>query len=188
MNSFMTLRIIVTCKGFYYIAYIYRVSLIWDLFLNLTISLLNPWEFLIIHPQFCSPSGPVKLHLLPAQSSHQKKIKQSNQNKTGKQKTTKQNKKTSLLLHFSHLSNTSFVLVVFGALVFQSIPFCPISFTCKYSLQWVIDFVQGLWVLVYHHHWIFTKTPLGYPTVIPSHGDPEVLLHRTSPFMSSSRS
>lgn len=66
-------------------------------------------------PQFCSPSSPVVASPYPCTTLPPKL---NNQNKTGKQTN---NKTIPLLPHLSHLSNTSFVLVVFGALVFQSI-------------------------------------------------------------------
>lgn len=35
----------------------------------------------------------------------------------------------------------------------------------------VVVQVQGLWLLVSHQYWTLTQTPLGYPTVAPSHSD-----------------
>ncbi|KAL6088694.1 hypothetical protein STEG23_010725, partial [Scotinomys teguina] len=61
-------------------------------------------------------------------------------------------------------------------------PLCPISSTHKMYIA--MSLVQGLW------HSIITgpstKTPLGYPAVVLSHGDPAVTVHRTSPFTHSS--
>lgn len=47
-----------------------------------------------------------------------------------------------------------------------------IIFTCKHSLQWVIELVHSLWSLVHYHHGTLNKTPLWYPAVTPSNGDP----------------
>jgi hypothetical protein len=40
---------------------------------------------------------------------------------------------------------------------------CPNSSTCKCSLQWVIDLVQGLWFLLHYQYWSLPWTPLRYP-------------------------
>ena len=33
---------------------------------------------------------------------------------------------------------------------------CPHIFICKCSLQWVMDLVQGLWLLLHHPYWVLT--------------------------------
>ena len=38
-----------------------------------------------------------------------------------------------------------------------------LSTLCKYSLQWIIDLVWGLWLLLYYQYWILTWTPHTYP-------------------------
>ena len=43
--------------------------------------------------------------------------------------------------------------------VFHNIPMRLHSLICKCSLQWVIDLVGGLWLLLHYQYWIFSRTP-----------------------------
>lgn len=58
----------------------------------------------------------------------------------------------------------------------HSTPFCPKSFTWKFSLQWVVDLVQRLWFLVHLQYSPFTETSLEYSAVALSHGDLVVMV------------
>ena len=54
-----------------------------------------------------------------------------------------------------------------GDAVFYAIyPFVQSSFPYKWSLQWVVGLVQGLWLLVHHQYWTLTETSLRLLRVI----------------------
>lgn len=58
---------------------------------------------------------------------------------------------------------------------------CLNIFTCKCSLQWVLDLVQGLCLLWQHQYWILIWTP-SYPAAALCHGDSAALEQQDWPF------
>lgn len=46
-----------------------------------------------------------------------------------------------------------------------------LQYTCKYSLQHVVNLVQGFWPLTHHKYWTTTETHLSYPAVSQYQGD-----------------
>lgn len=64
--------------------------------------------------------------------------------------------------------------------VSHHLPFCPNSFTCQYSLQWVID--MGPLTSSTSPVLDFTKTPLIYPCVPQSRGDAGAMSQQGRPF------
>lgn len=59
--------------------------------------------------------------------------------------------------------------------VSYGIPISPQFFALKYSLQWVIDLIWGLWLLLLYQYQNLTRAPLRYSLVSLCRADPVVL-------------
>lgn len=121
--------------------------------------------------QFSSPPGSHPISsphpcCTPTHKREQSKV--SNQANKSKHTHTNKDRKISLFLLHSCLSNTSsFILMALGAVCHITYPFVQSGLLAN-----VHRLAQGLWFLVHYHHWVLTETPPGYLVAAPSYEDP----------------
>lgn len=165
------------------------------------------WDFHIMHPQSHSFPSPYTSALHRCNLFHNRKLKK---NKVKKNKNIKQNSISSSLGNYLLLYQSQTSLMRVTALMYpvplylcqaDALSFSPPShvhplqwhwklwcvtqytllFKQLYPLQWAVDLVQGLWLLLQHQHWTFTETPFIYPVVGLCPGDPVAIVPQDWP-------